>query len=83
MHKLSNVRSKIKSHGRQPRRRFAAKYILTSERPSWYSCDQVFIEAELENLTADGAEVISILRDHEDLLVILAVPAEEETPCAS
>ncbi len=57
--------------------RFSVQLILLSERPSRYSNDQVFIENELEKLTADGEEVVSILRDHGDLMVILAVPAKE------
>ena len=44
-----------------------------SELPSWNADPQAFIEDELARLTTHGEEVVSILPDHEDLLVVLKV----------
>ncbi len=53
--------------------RYLVKIILLSELPSWNHDPQAFIEDELARLTTHGEEVVSILPDHEDLLVVLKV----------
>ena len=64
------------ANGRQPKFRYRVQNILLSERAAWeYPGEQAFIEDELERLTADGAEIVSIIADHEDLLVVLKAPA--------
>ena len=56
--------------------RYLVKIILLSELPPWNSDPQTFIEDELASLTADGEELISVLPDHDDLMVILRVTAQ-------
>ena len=55
--------------------RYLVKIILLSELPPWNFDPQTFIEDELARLTADGEELISVLPDHDDLMVILRVTA--------
>ena len=55
--------------------RYLVKSILLSELPDWDADQQAFIEGELERLTAGGEEVVSVIRDHEDLWVVLKAPA--------
>ena len=49
--------------------RYLVRGFLPSDSP-YYMAE---LERELERLTADGAEIVSILPDHEDLLVVLKV----------
>ena len=52
---------------------YLVKNILLTELPYWNTNPRAFIEDELNRLTASGEEIVSILPDHEDLLVILKV----------
>ena len=52
---------------------YVVKLILLSELPYWNTNPRAFIEDELNRLTASGEEIVSILPDHEDLMVILKV----------
>lgn len=54
--------------------RYLVKILPMSELPSWNTDPQAFIEDELARLTAHGEEVVSILPDHDDLLVVLKAP---------
>ena len=66
--KLSNFSPKIE------RGRYLVMSILLSELPDCHPDPQAFIERELDRMTAGGAEVVSILPAHDDLLVILKAP---------
>jgi len=52
---------------------YLVKNILLTGLPHWNSNPRAFIEDELNKMTAGGEEIVSILPDHEDLLVILKV----------
>ena len=56
--------------------RYLVKILPMSELPSWNTDPQAFIEDELARLTARGEEVVSILPDHDDLMVVLKVSAQ-------
>ena len=42
-----------------------------SEMPVWDTDPQNFIEVELNRMTEGGAEVVSVISDHGDLMVVL------------
>ena len=59
--------------------RYLTRLIVMSEMPVWDTDPQNFIEVELNRMTEDGAEVVSVIRDpqnHKDLLVFLKVSAQ-------
>ncbi len=51
--------------------RYLTKIIVMDEMPVWDTDPQNFIEVELNRMTADGAEVVSVIPDHEDYMVVL------------
>ena len=53
----------LKGVSKHPGTKFSVKTIEVSGRPVYYSCDQLFIESELERLTAGGKEVVAVFQD--------------------
>ena len=49
--------------------RYRTRIIFMCEMPVWDTDPQNFIEVELNRMTADGAEVVSVIPDHEDYMV--------------
>ncbi len=51
--------------------RYLTRLIVMSEMPVWDTDPQNFIEVELNRMTEGGAEVVSVIPDHGDLMVVL------------
>jgi len=73
-----NTLSSIKSKNKLPEFRYIVKIIPLDQRPFGLDdlCEEEYIETQLAELAHHGEEIVSIVRDHEDLMVILRVTSQ-------